>query len=241
MIFRFFKSTVLFFFFTTLACGRNSGKTQDSTPVPFQKKPVQQNDSSSEIVVGANRIADYSPLLKGKKVGIVANAGSVVFRKGSRNLDPKNYVSLIDSLLALQVDIKKVFAPEHGFRGTADAGETITDGKDIKTGLPVISLYGNNKKPSPEQLKNIEVMVFDLQDVGARFYTYLSTLTYVMEACAENDIPLVLLDRPNPNAGYIDGPVLNSQYKSFVGMHPVPVVYGMTIGEYANMVNGEKW
>ena len=242
MIYRFFKSTVLFFFFTTLACGRNSGKNQHFKEV-LNKSIIAKKDSSSsaEIIVGANRTSAYLPLLKGKKVGIVANAGTIIFRKGSENNASQNYISLVDSLVTLNIDVKKVFAPEHGFRGTADAGETITDGKDIKTGLPVISLYGNSKKPTSEQLQNIEILVFDLQDVGARFYTYISTLTYVMEACTENNIPLILLDRPNPNAGYIDGPVLDPAYKSFVGMHPVPIVYGMTMGEYAKMLNGEKW
>ena len=140
-----------------------------------------------------------------------------------------------------KIDLQKIYAPEHGFRGTADAGELIKDGKDTKTGLPIISLYGNNKKPKPEQLGGIDIMVFDLQDVGARFYTYISSLHYVMEACAENNIPLLVLDRPNPNGSIVDGPVLELEHKSFVGMHPIPVLHGMTIGEYANMINGEKW
>ncbi|WP_396155308.1 exo-beta-N-acetylmuramidase NamZ domain-containing protein, partial [Flavobacterium macrobrachii] len=131
--------------------------------------------------------------------------------------------------------------PEHGFRGTADAGELIKDGKDTKTGLPIISLYGNNKKPKPEQLAGIDVMVFDLQDVGARFYTYISSLHYIMEACAENNIPLIVLDRPNPNGSIVDGPILEKEHTSFVGMHQIPLLHGMTIGEYAKMINGEKW
>jgi uncharacterized protein YbbC (DUF1343 family) len=137
--------------------------------------------------------------------------------------------------------IAKIFAPEHGFRGTADAGETVVDGKDTKTGLPIISLYGDNKKPKPEQLEGIDVMVFDLQDVGVRFYTYISTLHYVMEACAESKIPLVILDRPNPNINIVDGPILEPEYSSFVGMHPVPILHGMTIGEYGEMINCEGW
>ena len=148
---------------------------------------------------------------------------------------------MVDSLVSLKLNIQKVFAPEHGFRGKADAGESITDGIDAKTGLPLISLYGKNKKPTTAQLKGIDFVIFDIQDVGARFYTYISTLHYVMEACAEKGIPLLLLDRPNPNGHYIDGPVLETAHKSFVGMHPVPVVYGMTIGEYGFMINGEKW
>ena len=135
----------------------------------------------------------------------------------------------------------RIFCPEHGFRGTADAGETVGDYIDAGSGLKVVSLYGKKKKPQPEDLSGIDVMIFDIQDVGVRFYTYLSTLHYVMEACAEQDIPLIVMDRPNPNAFYVDGPVLQKEFKSFVGMHPVPVVYGMTIGEYAGMINGEGW
>ena len=139
------------------------------------------------------------------------------------------------------VDVIKVFAPEHGFRGKADAGELVKDGIDTKTGVPIVSLYGKNKKPSAEQLKDLDIVVFDIQDVGARFYTYISSLHYVMEACAESNIPVLILDRPNPNGHYIDGPILELEHKSFVGMHPIPVVHGMTIGEYAKMINGEGW
>ena len=154
---------------------------------------------------------------------------------------PPKTTHLVDSLLALNIPVKKIFAPEHGFRGEADAGEKVIDGIDAKTGLPIFSLYGETKKPTDEMLKSIDIMVFDIQDVGARFYTYISTLHHVMEACAENGIPLIVLDRPNPNGFYVDGPVLKPEFKSFVGMHPVPVVYGMTIGEYAQMINGEQW
>jgi uncharacterized protein YbbC (DUF1343 family) len=143
--------------------------------------------------------------------------------------------------LEQKIDLKKIFAPEHGFRGTADAGELIKDGKDTKTGLPIISLYGDNKKPKVEQLAGIDVLVFDLQDVGARFYTYISSLHYIMEACAENNIELIVLDRPNPNGNIVDGPLLEKEFTSFVGMHPIPTLHGMTIGEYAKMINGEKW
>ena len=187
-----------------------------------------------EITISAANIDAYIPLLKQKKVGIVAHQASVIS-------SAKNTIHLIDLLRKKNISIQKIFAPEHGFRGTADAGEKIENQIDSKTQLPIISLYGKNRKPNKEQLKGIEVMVFDLQDVGVRFYTYLSTLHNVMEACAENNIPLIVLDRPNPNAHYIDGPVLNLEHKSFVGMHPVPIVYGMTIGEYAQMINGEKW
>jgi len=187
-----------------------------------------------QITISAANVDAYISLLKEKKVGIVAHQASVIS-------SAKNTIHLVDLLRKKNISIQKVFAPEHGFRGTADAGEKIENQIDSKTQLPIISLYGKNRKPSKEQLKGIEIMVFDLQDVGVRFYTYLSTLHNVMEACAENNIPLIVLDRPNPNTHYIDGPVLNIEHKSFVGMHPVPIVYGMTIGEYAQMINGEKW
>ncbi len=187
-----------------------------------------------EIVVGANNTAAYLPLLAGKNVALVTNQTSVIFKKNGS-------VHLVDSLLSQGITIKKVFSPEHGFRGDVDAGEKVADGIDIKTGLPIVSLYGKNKKPTQEQLQGIELMVFDIQDVGVRFYTYISTLHYVMEACAENGIPLIVLDRPNPNAHYIDGPTLKMEHSTFLGMHPVPLVYGMTIGEYAQMINGEHW
>ncbi len=165
------------------------------------------------------------------RTAVVANQTSVV-----------GATHLVDTLLRAGVNVTKIFCPEHGFRGTAAAGAKVDNSTDPKTGLPIISLYGKNKKPTPEQLKDVDYVVFDLQDVGCRFYTYISTLHYVMEACAEAGIPLVVLDRPNPNGHYVDGPVLDTaRYRSFVGMHPVPVVYGMTIGEYAKMINGEHW
>tara|TARA_R110002049_G_scaffold116110_1_gene268453 strand:+ start:12583 stop:13812 length:1230 start_codon:yes stop_codon:yes gene_type:complete len=207
-----------------------------------QAQHDKDNSIGREIIVGANQTENYLPLLNGKRVGIVANQTSVIFKNDeNQKTEDESYTHLVDSLVTLKVNITKVFAPEHGFRGTADAGEIIKDRMDTKTGLPIVSLYGNNKKPSKEQLKNIDLLIFDIQDVGARFYTYISTLHYVMEACAENNIPLLLLDRPNPNGHYIDGPILETAHKSFVGMHPVPVVHGMTIGEYAHMINGEKW
>ena len=183
------------------------------------------------IKMGADNYDVYLPLLKDKKIGIVTNQAGV--------LSDKTHV--VDFLISKTVNVQKIFAPEHGFRGTADAGEHVVDGKDIETGLPINSLYGDNKKPKPEQLAGIDIMVFDLQDVGARFYTYISTLHYVMEACAENNIALMILDRPNPNGGIVDGPILEKEFTSFVGMHPIPVLHGMTIGEYAKMINGEKW
>ena len=181
-------------------------------------------------VSAAMQMDDYLPLLNGKRIGVVANQTSLV-----------GQTHLVDTLLSLDVDVKKIYTPEHGFRGTADAGAKVNSGKDEKTGLPIVSLYGKNKKPSPEMLQGIDLILFDLQDVGVRFYTYISTMSYVMESAAENGIPVVVLDRPNPNGFYVDGPVLKSENQSFVGLHQVPVVYGMTIGEYAQMVNGEGW
>jgi uncharacterized protein YbbC (DUF1343 family) len=194
----------------------------------------QEPKSVHYLKTGADQIRLYLPILKGKRIAIVANQTSVIY-------DGKKTTHLIDTLVSLELNIKKVFAPEHGFRGNVDAGESIKDELDVKTKLPIISLYGKNKKPTKSQLRGINLVLFDIQDVGVRFYTYISTLHYVMEACAELNIPLILLDRPNPNGHYIDGPVLENDHKSFVGMHPVPVVYGMTIGEYGQMINGEKW
>jgi uncharacterized protein YbbC (DUF1343 family) len=169
-------------------------------------------------------------LLKDKKVGIVGNQSSLV-----------GDAHLVDTLISSKINIVRVFSPEHGFRGDADAGELVSNDKDPKTGLTIVSLYGKNKKPTNEQLKGLDVLVFDIQDVGVRFYTYISTLHYVMQACAENNIELIILDRPNPNGHYVDGPVLDMKFTSFVGMHPVPIVHGMTIAEYAQMINGEGW
>ena len=239
-----FKNTVLFSIIigivSMISCGNyssNQGLNDKAKEITLKEKLKSQEtkDSIKEIIVGANQTDIYLALLKNKKVGIVANQTSIIFKTEN------GYTHIVDSLLNLNVDIKKVFAPEHGFRGKADAGEHIKDGIDTKTNLPIVSLYGNNKKPKPEQLQNIDILIFDIRDVGARFYTYISTLHYVMEACAEANIPILILDRPNPNGHYIDGPVLDLRYKSFVGMHPVPIVHGMTIGEYANMINGEQW
>jgi len=188
----------------------------------------------AQVIPGAENTTSYINKLRGKKIGLVAHQASIV-------KTPAGTKHLVDVLLEKGIRLQGVFAPEHGFRGTADAGEKIKDGKDAETGLSIYSLYGENRKPKPEQLQEVELMVFDLQDVGVRFFTYLSTLHYIMEACAEQGIPLLVLDRPNPNTHYIDGPVLEAAHKSFVGMHPVPIVYGMTIGEYAQMINGEKW
>ncbi|MBW8051006.1 MAG: DUF1343 domain-containing protein [Cytophagales bacterium] len=186
------------------------------------------NTSSQQIITGAEQIDQYIPLIKNKNVALVVNQTSIVGES-----------HLIDTLLSLNVNIKKIFSPEHGFKGTADAGERVND--NIVSEIPIISLYGANKKPTEQHLQNIDVVVFDIQDVGARFYTYISTLHYVMEACAENDIPLIILDRPNPNGSYVAGPVLDMKFQSFVGMHPIPIVYGLTIGELAMMMVGEGW
>ena len=191
------------------------------------------NSTSTDVTfkTSAENFDSYLPLLKDKRVGIVTNQTGILSKEKH----------LVDFLIEQNINLLKIYASEHGFRGTADAGELIIDGKDTKTNLPIISLYGNNKKPKPEQLEGIDILVFDLQDVGARFYTYISSLHYVMEACAENNIPLLVLDRPNPNGNIVDGPVLEKEFTSFVGMHPIPVLHGMTIAEYAKMINGEKW
>ncbi len=188
------------------------------------------SQSKQPIVVGAERIDQYLSLLQNKKVAVVGNQTSMVAG-----------VHLVDTLLKRGVKITKIFTPEHGFRGTADAGASVSNGVDDKTGLPIISLYGAHKKPTKEDLQGIDIVVFDIQDVGVRFYTYISTMHYVMEACAENQVPFLVLDRPNPNGFYIDGPVLDSNCRSFVGLHPIPIVHGMTMAEYAQMINGEHW
>ena len=221
-------------------------KSQSEKKIPSSKE-IKTESVLKEIVLGADQVEEYLPLLKDKKVGIVANQTSVLYLKNEDQDENRDHekidvrLHLVDYLYKKKINIQRVFAPEHGFRGKADAGELVKDGVDTKTGLTIISLYGKNKKPSPQQLEGIEMMIFDIQDVGARFYTYISTLHYMMEACAEANIPLLILDRPNPNGHYIDGPILEKQHKSFVGMHLVPVVHGMTIGEYAQMINGEGW
>jgi uncharacterized protein YbbC (DUF1343 family) len=198
----------------------------------FQKVAKNNSEINTGIIkTGADNYDKYLPLLKDKKIGIITNQTGIL----------SNKTHLVDFLLEKKIAVQSIFAPEHGFRGTADAGEHVVDGKDQKTGLPIISLYGDNKKPKPAQLAGIDIMIFDLQDVGVRFYTYISSLHYVMEACAENGVPLIILDRPNPNGRIVDGPLLEKEFTSFVGMHPIPLLHGMTIGEYAKMINGEKW
>ncbi len=239
-----FKNTLLFLFILFISCVSKiktdflstSLENENAISDAYISKDTLKNHPT--IIVGANLLDTYIPILEGKKVAIIGNQTSVIFKDSITN---HNYVHLVDSLLSKNIAIKKVFAPEHGFRGKADAGELVADGKDIKTGLPIVSLYGKNKKPSPESLTGIDIVVFDIQDVGVRFYTYISTLHYVMQACAESNIPVLILDRPNPNAFYIDGPTLEPAHSSFVGVHPIPLVHGMTIGEYAQMINGEGW
>ena len=186
--------------------------------------------NAQELVLGAQRIDNILQHLLNKNIAIIGNQTSMI-----------NQTHLVDSLLSLNQSIKKVFSPEHGFRGKEDAGTHINDEIDKKTGLPIISLHGKNKKPEKEALKDIEIIIFDIQDVGARFYTYISTLHFVLEAASEQDIKVLVLDRPNPNGHYIDGPILENKYKSFIGKHPIPIVHGMTIGEYAKMIIGENW
>jgi len=189
-----------------------------------------QAQRKDKLVLGAEQLTDIAQRLKGKRVGLVVNNTALVGK-----------THLADTLQSLGVNLVKIFGPEHGFRGDAADGELVKDSIDHKTGVLVVSLYGKNKKPTPTQLKDVDVLVFDIQDVGARFYTYISTLHYVLEACAENGKKLIVLDRPNPNASYVDGPILQPELKSFVGMHPIPITHGMTIGEYALMINGEGW
>lgn len=202
-----------------------------SLNIKAQDEAALQLLEAKDAVTGATRMELYLPYLQNKAVAVVANQSSIM----------DNGTHLIDTLLTYNINVVKIFTPEHGFRGTAEAGAYVNSGVDEKTGIPIVSLYGKNKKPTAEQLHNVDVLLFDLQDVGCRFYTYISTMTYVMEAAAESNLPVIVLDRPNPNGFYVDGPVLEPENSSFVGLHPVPIVYGLTIGEYALMVNGEKW
>jgi len=205
-----------------LFCCSVSGYAQ-----PYQETRVLYE---KDIQTGATQTDKYIPLLKGKRVAVIANVTSLI-----------NNTHLVDTLIALKVNVKKIFSPEHGFRGLADAGEMVHSDKDKKTGLPIISLYGKHMKPAKEDLADVDVIIYDIQDVGVRFYTYISTMSNCMDAAAENKKMFIVLDRPNPNGYFVDGPVLEPAFKSFLGMHPVPLVYGMTCGEYAQMVNGEGW
>jgi uncharacterized protein YbbC (DUF1343 family) len=197
----------------------------------------------SSVVCGNERFDKYLSILKNKRVCIITNVTGVIqlWAKDFDILKPAGKVSLVDTLLKLKINIKKIFGPEHGFRSDIDAGEKVSSNIDTKTGLRVISLYGSNKKPTKEQLADVDIVVYDIQDIGVRFYTYISTMSYAMEACAESDKEMIVLDRPNPNGFYIDGPVLKNEFRSFLGLHNVPLVYGMTCGEYAKMANEEGW
>lgn len=243
-----FKNKAYLLFLLMISCGptQKTGFQKSKSQIDKTKNQIIVNEfeKNNLIITGAENINFYLDLIKNKKVGIITNQTGILREKKTNITQNQNpiYVSIVDYLIENQkINIIKIFAPEHGFRGTADAGEKIIDGKDSKTSLPIYSLYGDNKKPKPETLQDLEVMIFDLQDVGARFYTYISTLHYIMEACAEANIILIVLDRPNPNINVIDGPILEKEYQSFIGMHPIPILHGMTIGEYAKMINGEKW
>ena len=222
-------TTVILLSFLFLTMSSSSCRSDEAEITQVASASVV-SQSESDVIPAAERLALYFPQIKGKKVGLVVNQTSVV-----------DGIHLVDTLKLMGADIQRIFAPEHGFRGKADAGEHVKNEMDAKTGVPVISLYGKKKGPAAEDMEGLDVMVFDIQDVGVRFYTYISTLHYVMQACADYNVPLILLDRPNPNGHYIDGPILEKEFTSFVGMHPVPTVYGMTIGEYGKMINGEDW
>lgn len=223
------KSFFLFFLLSCQSSEENNG-IEFNTTHSDSISEVQKDQISKRIIVGAEKTKEILELIDGKSVAVVANQTS---RVGDTHL--------VDTLISLSVNVKAVFLPEHGFRGDADAGEKVNSKKDQKTGLPLISLYGSNKKPTKKQMEGIDIVIFDIQDVGARFYTYISTLQYVMEACAETGRKVIILDKPNPHGQAIDGPVRKDGFESFVGMHPIPIIHGMTIGEYGKMINGEKW
>lgn len=235
------KNTFFLTLLLLISCGntsKNSTFVKENTESSEARSP-SISKQEQPIIVGANRTELYFPLLENKKVGVVTNQSGLIFTSDTHAKNQS--VHLVDSLRSANINVMRVFSPEHGFRGNADAGEKVLDDKDPKTGLPIISLHGKSKKPSQQQLEGLDLILFDIQDVGVRFYTYISTLAYVMEAAAEKGIPVIVLDRPNPNAHYIDGPTLEAEHTSFLGMHTVPLVYGMTIGEYAQMTNGEGW
>ncbi len=222
-----FKIVILFFLLTPFNCKEKKQSASKNLIVDNGKETIEKQTKSA--LPGAYSTDVYVDLLRNKKIALLANHTSMI-----------GLTHLADSLKSLGVNLIKVFAPEHGFRGDADAGELVKDGVDIATGIPIISLYGKNKKPSKDDLEGVEMVIFDIQDVGARFYTYISVMSYMMESCAENNVEFMVFDRPNPNGHYVDGPVLKEE-KSYVGLHEVPVVHGMTVGEYAQMVNGEGW
>ena len=211
---------ILTFLVIFSSCSSQPSENQSTEPVEI-KKPL---------VLGAERFDSYLPLIKDQAIAVAVNHTSLL---GDSHL--------VDTLLSLNINITKVFAPEHGFRGAQEAGELVQSGIDLKTSLPIVSLYGSNKKPTAEQLEDVDVILFDIQDVGARFYTYISTMHYLMEACAEHGKTMLVLDRPNPNGDYVAGPILQEAHQSFIGMHPIPIVHGMTVGELAQMINQEGW
>lgn len=218
-----------------ISCASNQPTEGEDNSVAIDNQEVTERGILEEmvekkIIIGAARFSEYIDQLKGKKIGLVVNQTSTIAD-----------IHLVDTLISLGIAVEKIFAPEHGFRGTADAGEKVKDGKDVKTGLPIVSLYGKNRKPTKAMIQDLDVLVFDIQDVGARFYTYISTMHYVMEAAEENGKQVIVLDRPNPNGHYVDGPIRINKLKSFVGMHPIPIVHGLTVGELAKMINGERW
>ncbi|MGB5653472.1 MAG: DUF1343 domain-containing protein [Robiginitalea sp.] len=230
-----FKNTLLVLLLTFMACGRSQ---EIESPSGLSETEAAQNT----VIVAANRTEAYFNLLRDKDFALVANQTSVIFTASPEPGDGKpSWVHLADSLLGAGLGLKKVFAPEHGYRGQVDAGEKVKDGLDPQTGLPVNSLHGSHRKPTPEQLAGLDLVLFDIQDVGVRFYTYIATLQLVMEACAEAGIPVVVLDRPNPNIHYVDGPVMEKEHRGFLGQTEIPLVYGMTMGEYAQMINEEGW
>jgi uncharacterized protein YbbC (DUF1343 family) len=214
----------------SLLCFSCAGQGSEKAEKSILKTMPLAPEKELLVRVGAERTVEYLPLLIGKRIGIVANHTSMI-----------NETHLVDSLLGLNLDVVRVFSPEHGFRGNADAGERVKSNIDKTTGIPIVSLYGKNKKPTAHQLEDLDLIIFDIQDVGVRFYTYISTMSYVMEACAESNKKVIVLDRPNPNGHFVDGPLLEKKHQSFVGLHPVPIAHGMTIGEYAKMANGQGW
>jgi len=216
------KQVLLILTFSVIFVACKSQTSTSEVPLVFKV--------DKHLTLGAERLESYLPIIKDLRIAMAVNHTSLLGGK-----------HLVDTLLDLGVAIKKVFAPEHGFRGTQEAGELVKSGVDPNTGLPIVSLYGSNKKPTADQLKDIDLVLFDIQDVGVRFYTYISTMHYLMEACAENQKTMLVLDRPNPNGDYVAGPILQKDQKSFVGMHPIPIVHGLTIGELARMINGERW
>lgn len=213
-------------FFNFYACG----KIKDASTNPTSTETNISQKEVKRIEVGAAQLKEYLPLLEGKRVAMMVNQTSMI-----------GNAHVVDTLLMWGVNIVKIFAPEHGFRGDHSAGAHVNSTTDKKTGLPIVSLYGSSRKPSADMVNGLDVILFDIQDVGVRFYTYISSMHYLMESCSENDIEMMVLDRPNPNGHYVDGPVLDIKYKSFIGMHPVPLVHGMTVGEFATMINGENW